>query len=224
MVGLNLALAPSVHARKPLHGPGKALGRSRGPEVVNTGDVRKHQTAKGYSTTSYIEFSLCINTNVPIVEGGRTLLLRTHAGQIRLPALLLVLLSGLNRVGSGIDTTTRDNKVSTAANSRLRRLVLLTELIALRREVDASGEDDEILALRGRLCRLDLAERPGRDKAKHEAGVLARDVDGGGGVGACCEGSLRGHLGEDEEATLGAVGEISGLGGLSEGLDNALAG
>jgi 3-hydroxymyristoyl/3-hydroxydecanoyl-(acyl carrier protein) dehydratase len=33
------------------------------------------------------------------------------------------------------------------------------------------------------LCRLDLAERPGRDKAKHEAGVLARDVDGGGGVG-----------------------------------------
>jgi hypothetical protein len=41
----------------------------------------------------------------------------------------------------------------------------------------SSGEDDEILALRGRLCRLDLAERPGRDKAKHEAGVLSSKGD-----------------------------------------------
>lgn len=161
---------------------------------------------------------------VHTVERGLHTLLRTHTGQIRLPALLLVLFNSFNRVRSGIDTTTRDNEVGTAANSRLRCLVLLAKLIAFRREVDASGEDDKVLVLRGRLRRLDLAQRPGRDKAEHKAGVLARDIDRGGGVGACCEGSLRGHLGEDEEAALRAVGEISSLGSLREGIDYALAG
>lgn len=191
---------------------------------MNNADVRDHHE-KRYTPRHqiYIFFSLCITSHVTTVERGLHALLRAHAGQIRLPSLLLVLLSSLNRVRSGIDTTTRDNEVGTAANSRLRCLVLLTELIALRREVDTSGEDDEVLALGGRLSRLDLTQRAGGDKAQNKAGVLARDVNGGGGVGACCEGSLGGHLGEDEEAALGAVGEVSGLGGLCEGLDDALA-
>jgi hypothetical protein len=155
---------------------------------------------------------------------GNSNLLRTDTGQIRLPSLLLVLLGSLDRVRRRVNTTTRDNKVRTATDSRLRRLILLTELIALGREVDARSKNDKVLTLRGRNSRVDLAEGTGRHKAQHEAGVLPGDVDGGGGVGACRERALGGHLGEDEETAFGAVREGGVLGCLGEGFDDAFTG
>lgn len=154
-------------------------------------------------------------------RGANYTLLR-NTGQVGIPALLLVLLGSIDRVGRGVDATTGDNEVGTTADCRLRSLVLLAELIALGRKVDTGGEDNEVLVLRRRNARIDLAQRAGRHKAQHEAGVLAGDVDGGRGVRARGEGALGGHFCEDEEAALGAVGERGVLGGLGEGFDDAL--
>lgn len=150
--------------------------------------------------------------------------MRTDTGLVCLPPLLLVLLHSFDRVLRRIDTATRDNEVRSAADSRLRGLVLLTELIALGRQVHSGGEDNEILVLCGGNSCIDFAQRAGRHKTQHEFGVLASDIDRGGSVRAGREGALGCHFSEDKEPTLGTVLEGGVLSCLSQGLDDAFTG
>lgn len=151
-------------------------------------------------------------------------LLTTHTSQVRLPPLLLILLRRLNRIRGRIDPPPSNNKVRTTPNSRLRRLILLTQLIPLRRKIHTSRENNKVLVLSGSNTTLDLTQRPRRHKAQHKAVVLARIIHRGGGIRASRERALGGHLGEDEEAAVAAVGEVWGLGGLGQGFDDAFAG
>lgn len=147
-----------------------------------------------------------------------------HASQIGFPSLLLVLLGSLDGIGGSVDTTSCNDKVRTAANGRLWRLVLLAKLVSLGGEVDTGGENDKVLVVRSGNAGGDLGQSPGGNETEHEAWVLARVVHGGRGVGASGEGALGGHLGQDQQAALGAVGEVIGLGGLRQGFNDTLAG
>lgn len=150
-------------------------------------------------------------------------LVSTDTGQVGFPPLLLILLRSLHRIRRGVDTATRDNEVSTPADSRSGRLVLLTKLISLGRNVHTSREDHKVLLIRRRAdFRLHLTQRARRHESHNEVLVFPGIIDRGSSVLAGSQGALRGHLCQDQQTAFGAVGEVRCRRRLSESLDDTL--
>lgn len=101
---------------------------------------------------------------------------------------------------------------------------MLAQLIAFGRKVDARGEDDKVLVVVGAHAGGDIGQSASGNEAQHEALVFTCVVDRSGGVSARSERALGGHLGENEEATVRAIGEVGSLGCLRQSFDNTLAG
>lgn len=152
------------------------------------------------------------------------LLSTPDTGQVRLPPLLLVLFRSLNGIRSRVDTTAGNNKVRTTADCRLGSLILLAQLVTLRREVHTGSEDDKVFILVGTHTGGNVGQSAGGNEAQHETLVFACVVDGGRGVITRSEGALGGHFGENEETAVRTVGEVGGLGSLGQSLDNTLSG
>jgi hypothetical protein len=137
------------------------------------------------------------------------------------PTIIAVFLGGFDRILSGIDTTTCNDKVCSLLNSAGRGFVLLTEGVTRGSKINPRCKNDKILII-GFILDF-IIERAESHKPHDSFRIAARQVNRQSSVVSSSETALGRHLSQDEEASLTAIGEGRISKNLSQGIDDAVA-